>query len=155
MAEHGPIPKRSEERRRQNKPETPLDKVPVSGPVKIPPANPRWHAEAKLIYESLQTSGQAQFCESTDWAKLHLTCEAISRSCKPQVIGISKVTGQVLRAYVPLKGAELAAYNQILASLGYAEGDRRRMGIEIKRNPLQSVPAGVSVMDEYRDALGG
>ena len=153
MAEHGPIPKRSEERRRENKPETPIDSVPVSGSVQIPPADPKWHPTARLIYDSLPSSGQAKFYEPSDWSTAYLLAESLSRDLKPQSIGITD-EGKVIRAYVPLKGASLAAYLKGFAALGVTEGDRRRMGIEIKRNPLKSVPSAAAVMDDYRD-LGG
>ena len=154
MAAHGPIPKRTEERRRRNKPEVPVESVPITGPVQIPPADPKWHPTARLIYESLPTSGQAKFYEPSDWSTAYLLAESLSRDLKPQSIGITD-EGKVIHAYVPLKGASLAAYLKGFAALGVTEGDRRRMGIEIDRKPLKSVPAGVTVMDEYRDAFSG
>lgn len=154
MGVHGPIPKRSEERRRVNKPETPQDRVETTGPVAIPPANPRWHPVAKRIYESLEHSGQAKFYEPSDWAAAYLLAEALSRDLKPQALGVSIITGRVVRATVPLKGASFAAYLKAFAALGVTEGDRRRIGIEIDRKPAAKL-APVSVMDEYRAALGG
>ena len=150
----GPIPKRTEERRRQNKPETPLDTVDAVGPVEIPPANPRWHAVAKRIYESLRSSGQSKFYEASDWAAAYLLAESLSRDLKPQAIGISLITGRIVRATQPLKGASLAAYLKGFAALGVTEGDRRRMDIEIDRKPAPKL-ASVSVMDEYRAVFDG
>ena len=155
MAEHGPIPKRSEERRRRNKPDTPQDTVPVSGPVTIPLADSKWHPIAKRIYESLESSGQSVFYEPSDWAAAYLLAESLSRDLKPQMVAFDEVKGKVIRAYVPVKGASLAAYLKAFAALGVTEGDRRRMGIEIDRKPPEPMLASVSVMDEYRDALGG
>ena len=154
MAVHGPIPKRSEELRRRNKPETPIDKVDAVGSVQIPPADPKWHPTARLIYDSLPSSGQAKFYEPSDWSTAYLLAESLSRDLKPQSIGITD-EGKVIRAYVPLKGASLAAYLKGFAALGVTEGDRRRMGIEIDRKPQKPELAAVTVMDEYRDALGG
>jgi len=154
MGARGPVPKRSEERRRMNEPEIPIDKVAAVGPVAIPPANPRWHKIATQIYESLEVSGQATFYEPSDWAAAYLLAEALSRDLKPQAIGVSIITGRVVRATVPLKGGSLAAYLKAFAALGVTEGDRRRIGIEIDRKPAPKL-APVSVMDEYRTALGG
>jgi hypothetical protein len=154
MGAHGPIPKRSEERRRANKPETPIDAVDVAGPVEIPPANPKWHPTAKRIYESLRTSGQAKFYEPSDWSAAYLLAESLSRDLKPQVVAFDKVTSKVIRACVPLKGPSLAAYLKGFAALGVTEGDRRRMGIEIDRKPSAPKLAGVTVMDDYR-GIGG
>ena len=154
MAEHGPIPKRSEERRRENKPSTPLDKVDAVGPVAIPKANPKWHPVAKRIYESLKSSGQWQFYEASDWAAAYLLAESLSRDLKVKVVGEDILSGKKFRDYEPLKGASLAAYLKGFAALGVTEGDRRRMGIEIDRKPQKPELAAVTVMDEYRDALG-
>ena len=166
MAEHGPIPKRSEERRRQNKPETPIDKVDAVGPVAIPKANAKWHPVAKSIYESLQPSGQAKFYEPSDWSTAYLLAESLSRDLNPQFVGLSEKTSvtkdgtrnvetKPVMQRLPLKGASLAAYLKGFAALGVTEGDRRRMGIEIDRKPQKPKLAEVTVMDEYRDALGG
>jgi len=155
MAEHGPIPKRSEERRRENKPSTPLDKVDAVGPVAIPKANPKWHPVAKRIYGSLRSSGQSKFYEASDWAAAYLLAESLSRDLKPQVVGEDVLTGKAFRADKPLKGASLAAYLKGFAALGVTEGDRRRMGIEIDRKPKKPELASVAVMDEYRAAFDG
>ena len=154
MGSRGPVPKRDAERRRQNKPETPTDTVNVVGFVAIPPANSRWHPVARHIYESLQSSGQSKFYEASDWAAAYLLAESLSRDLKPQVVGEDALTGKMFRACVPLKGASLAAYLKGFAALGVTEGDRRRMGIEIDRKAKKPALAAVSVMDEYRDALG-
>ena len=155
MDDHGPIPKRSEERRRRNKPNTPQDTIPASGSVTIPPADSKWHPVARRIYESLKSSGQSQFYEPSDWAAAYLLAESLSRDLKPQSIGVHPETGKVIRACVPLKGASLAAYLKAFAALGVTEGDRRRMGVKIDRKPPEPESASVSVMDDYRDALGG
>jgi len=155
MGERGPVPKRSEERRRHDEPETPIDKVDAVGPVDIPTANARWNPVAKRIYESLESSGQAKFYEASDWAAAYLLAESLSRDLKLQVVGVDPVSGKVRKAYLPLKGASLAAYLKGFAALGVTEGDRRRMGIEINREPQKPDLASVSVMDEYRDAFEG
>lgn len=155
MAEHGPIPKRSEERRRENKPSTPLDKVDAVGPVAIPKAPTTWHPVAKRIYESLKSSGQSKFYEASDWAAAYLLAESMSRDLKPQMVAFDQEKSEVIRACVPLKGASLAAYLKGFAALGVTEGDRRRMGIEIDRKARKPALTAVTVMDEYRDALGG
>ena len=166
MAAHGPVPKRTEERRRRNKPEIPVAQVEVVGPVAIPKANPKWHPVAKSIFESLQSSGQSKFYEASDWSTAYLLAESLSRDLNPQFVGLAEKktvtkdgaltteTKPVMQR-LPLKGASLAAYLKGFAALGVTEGDRRRMGIEIDRKPQKPALAEVTVMDEYRDALGG
>lgn len=159
MGVHGPVPKRTAERRRQNKPATPLDSIQVIGSVRIPPANPKWHAIAKRLYLSLRTSGQAKFYEESDWSVAYLLAESLSRDLKPKVVAVTGAmnpdTAKIIRAYVPISGASLSSYLKAFAVLGVTEGDRRRIGIEIERAPAKPELASVSVMDEYRDALGG
>ena len=154
MAAHGPVPKRKEELRRRNKPETPIDKVDAVGPVTIPSADSKWHPIARRIYESLKPSGQSKFYEPSDWAAAYLLAESMSRDLKPQMVAFDEVKGKVIRACVPLKGASLAAYLKAFAALGVTEGDRRRMGVEIDRKPPEPELASVSVMDNYRAAYG-
>lgn len=134
----GPIPKRTEERRRRNKPETPLKTVTVEGAVKIPKADPTWHPRARRLYESFEHSGMVKFWEPSDWHTAKLLMHLLSvelRKTKPS----PAMVGVVMAG---------------LTKLGATEGDRRRMGIEIERNTKPAL-APVSVMDEYRDALGG
>lgn len=149
----GPIPKRTEERRRRNK-DNPVDTIAASGPVTIPRACAKWHAIAKRIYNSLAPSGQSKFYEASDWATAYLLAESLSRDLKPQAVGYDELTHKTIRAYIPLKGASLSAYLKAFAVLGMTEGDRRRMGIEITRTPAKAL-AAVSVMDEYKASLGG
>jgi hypothetical protein len=154
MGSHGPIPKRAAERRRENKPAVPIDTLDVTGPVKIPPACRNWHPIARRLYNSLKVSGQSKFFEPSDWSAAYLLAESLSRDLKPKVVGTIKLTGEIVRAYMPLNGSALTAYLKGFAVLGVCEGDRRRMSIEIERKQEKPELAAVSVMDEYREALG-
>lgn len=155
MGSRGPAPKRDAERRRRNKPSTPIDTIDLAAPVSIPEADPKWHKIAKAWYESLRDSGQSQFYEPSDWTIACLIAESISRDLKPQAIGLHPETGKVVRARIPLKGAALSSYLKAMSALLVTEGDRRRAGIEITRAAPKAELAAVSVMDEYRDAIGG
>lgn len=139
MGSHGPVPKRKEERRRQNKPETPVTTVKTTGKVKAPSADPEWHPLAGDLYRSFKKSGQTRFWEPSDWQTARVQCHLLSvelRKTKPSPAMI----GNIFSA---------------LARLGVTEGDRRRMGIEIERDQAKPKLAEVSVMDEYRHGLGG
>lgn len=159
--ERGPLPKRTEERRRRNKPDRPVDRVAVGGdiddlfgdeiadpavenriaaplaggPVPIPEANPEWHEVAVRIYESLPVSGQSIFFEPSDWASAYLICESISRDLSPQKVNVAShgEPPEYEEIVQPMKGANLAAYLKGLSGLGMTEGDRRRMSIELTR----------------------
>jgi len=146
--------KRDCERRRRNKPQVPTDTVVVRGVVQIPPANPKWHLVAKIVWQSLPDSGQAQYYEASDWAVAYMLVENLSRELRPQVVGIHPETGKAVRAQIPIRGASLSSYIKGFAALLMSEGDRRRVRMEIERD--QSVDlTDVSAMDDYRSALGG
>jgi hypothetical protein len=134
----GPVPKRDEARRRRNKPEKSTDTVEAQGRVKAPPANAHWHALAKRFYAGLKTSAQAKFYEPSDWQVAHVTMELLSNE---------------LRATKP-SASMVAVIFQQLNGLGATEGDRRRMRIEIEREPPaeEDIPDAADI-DEARRRL--
>jgi hypothetical protein len=135
MGSRGPVPKRSDQRRRQNKKPKPATAPSAVEKVIRPPVNAKWHPAAKRWYTSLAKSGQAAFYEPSDWAIAYLVAESISRDLKPQVVGIHPETGKAVMATIPMKGASLAAYSKVMTNLLVTEGDRRRAGIELQRPP--------------------
>jgi len=138
MGSPGPIPKRSEERRRRNK-ENPVETVPATGKVKPTACPPGIHAEARGWYQSLADSGQSKFYEPSDWRQARV---------------LAIILDNMLEA--PRVSAQLfAAWCSAASELGTTEGARRRVHIEIDRKPKKPALTAVSVMDEYRDALGG
>lgn len=181
----GPIPKRTEERRRRNKPDRPVDRVAVEGevddlfgdgepdpavevrhqitevlePAVKPPASEEWHELVIELYDSLSQSGQKIFYEPSDWAVARILCESLSRDLLPQWINTgTPEEPQMEKQTLPLKGANLSAYLKGFAVLGMTEGDRRRMSIELSRKtPLggQSLPDGVVDINAARAGLLG
>lgn len=137
MASRGPAPKRSSERRRRNSPAT--QTVEAQGPrVAMPPASRGWHQIARKWYVSLADSGQSQFYEPSDWERARYIAELVSRSLRSPKVSAGLVS-------TIMSG---------MAELLDTEGSRRRVGMEIVRGGKPKL-AAVSVMDEYRDALGG
>ena len=140
----GPVPKRSSERRRRNKPEgVEVTSVPVPEPelVECPPADESWHQIARDWYDSLAKSGQVVFYEPSDWATAKYVAEAMSRGLQG-----SRFSAQLF-----------AAVSSAMTELLTTEGARRRARLEIERGkPGESEkPAGVTALDDYRTALGG
>lgn len=149
----GPIPKRSEERRRRNKDATPTIKVDLSDAlsqqveIPAPPVvthdkdgNPldepehEWHPIAEEWYLSLTKSGQALFYEPSDWATAYLLAESLSRDLNPQPMAVGQGEDARLEwVVIPLKGASLTAYLKGMSSLMTTEGERRRLRIELDR----------------------
>lgn len=181
----GPIPKRSEERRRRNKPDRPVDRVAIGSDIDdlfgdgapdpelenriqgedLPPAEKpdadydNWHPLAIELYESLSESGQKIFYEASDWAIARVLCESLSRDLQPQWINTgTPEEPKMEKQILPLKGANLSAYLKGFAALGMTEGDRRRMSIELSRKAKLEVgdlPAGVVSIDRGREDMFG
>lgn len=152
----GPPPKRSDQRRRQNKPTAPINTALGAPKVPIPPADTKWHPVAKRWYQSLRKSGQAAFYEPSDWATAYVIAESMSRELKPQplVVGSGKEAHMEMVA-MPPKGASLAAWLKAMSSLMATEGDRRRLHLELQRpaEPGEGEVAGVTELATYRRQL--
>lgn len=145
MGIHGPIPKRSEERRRRNKDDGPeLVKLPADVPIELPDLpdpDDMWHPIATQWYLSLRESGQAAFYQPSDWAMARYAAELMSRG---------------LNSDQPPNGQYVAALNSVMGSLLTTEGDRRRARIELERKPATAqAPAGVTAIADYRASIGG
>jgi hypothetical protein len=133
------------------------NRIQADGFAKVvaPPVNESWNPIAKMIYESLPESGQSIFFEPSDWAAAYLLCESISRDLEEQVVGTTE-SGQVIKDYIPMKGASLAAYLKGLGELGMTEGARRRLSIELTRadnRPAAELPDGVVDINSAREGL--
>lgn len=145
MGTRGPIPERSEARRRRNKSDGPdLVQAESGPPVEVPPlADPDalWHPIAADWYLSLRESGQSAFYEPSDWAMARYAAHVMS---------------QVLLSERGPNGQLVAALNSVMSSLLTTEGDRRRARMELERKkPAGPKLASVSPLDSYRDIAGG
>lgn len=142
MGTRGPVPKRSDQRRRQNKPAMPVVRAPSAARsrVRAPRADPDWHPIAKRLYNSLKLSGQSQFFEASDWATAVLAAEATSRL----------LTSDKLSAML------MAAIDGMWQRLLMTEADRRRLGVELEKPKEDTAAAAaVSDLDAYRSRLSG
>lgn len=139
MGAPGPVPKRSSERRRQNK-ESKVETVPaIVETVAIPPADQRWHPVALGLYESLKESGQSRFYEPSDWWLAQYICDAMSRNLKQR-----QKFSAVLFASV------MSGLNDLLVD----EASRRRVRMEIERGGQpEGAQAGVTAIADYRKRL--
>ncbi len=155
MGTRGPVPKRSDQRRRTNAPAVPVTAATGNGSV-APDADPSWHPVALAWFGSLARSGQASFYEPSDWAVAVLIAESMSRDLLPQVVGVTD-SGEVVKSDIPLKGASLSAYLRAMSVLLVTEGDRRRLSVELSRAGVadpDAERAGGTVTD-IRSRLGG
>lgn len=145
MGSRGPIPERSEARRRRNKEDGPGLVQAPSGPPPdlpdLPDADLLWHPIAADWYLSLRESGQAAFYQPSDWAVARYAADLMSK---------------VLMSERGPNGQLVAALNSVMASLLTTEGDRRRARMELERKPAaKQVPASVTAIADYRSSIGG
>ena len=137
MGTRGPVPKREDQRRRTNKPATPVSKADGAIKVVVPAACEDWHPVAAQWYASLTESGQQKFYEPSDWSTAYLIAESISRDLNPQFVGFVQIAHdetQAEYAKIPLKGASLSAYLKAMGDLLTTEGARRRASLELQRS---------------------
>jgi hypothetical protein len=114
----GPVPKRSDERIRRNKPDVPIEKVLVSGHVGIPDLgldDP--HEITTGLYSALIASAQSKYFEDSDWAYARFTLHFVDKLVKSP-----RPSGQML-----------ATVHSMMSDLLVSEGARRRFRIEIER----------------------
>lgn len=152
MGERGPIPKRSDERERRNKPENSGGVAITKGQgyfdFDIPEPAEHWLDQTVDMYEAFYDSGESYWFQLTDWHTLWMLCEQIDRELRPQFVGMGNVWNETagemetkpIKMKVPMKGASLAALLKGLGSLGATEGDRRRMQMELQREETGLTP---------------
>lgn len=170
----GPIPKRSEDRIRRNKPAAAEGITHgVARKATKPAADKNWHPIAKRLYTSLGKSGQSDFYQSSDWALAHSICDDLSRYKKAE----DAAEAAAARAdewyslspeerkerglpdkppHVPKGGSamKLGSIYEALSRLMVTEGDRRRLRLELQPESEPEIPAEVAVMADYRKGLG-
>lgn len=139
MATTGPPPKRSDQRRRRNKADGPsVEHAHGASVVVTPEPSASWHPTAALWFSSLGESGQSHFYEPSDWALAYLVADLITAEF---------ATGE------PPKAASVAAWLKAMGSLMVAEGDRRRVRLELDRPTATEDDVEVSELDAYRARL--
>ena len=135
----GPIPKRSDQRRRRNKDVIPIDSAKGVA-VKPPTADAKWHPYAKAWFNSLKKSGQAKFLQASDWQEARIVALLISE--------------ELGRASGP-RAMMMATIFSRADNLLTTEGARRRLRLELSTGEDEpAVDLSVSVMEHYRAALG-
>ena len=115
-------------------------------PVKIPNADRTWHPIAKRLFNSLKTSGQADFYQDSDWAFAYSLCDDLSHYKKPLVARDGT-------EYHKRSGQMLQAIYSSLERLLVTEGDRRRVRIELHEPEPDTQPASVLAIADYQREL--
>jgi len=104
--------------------------------VTIPDPDPNWHSIAKGLYESVTRSGQSDFYQDSDWWLLYSLCEDLSLYKYNE----HRRSGQMLQTL-------MSAFERLLI----AEGDRRRVRIELTEAPTEKPQLAVVAKLQYAD----
>jgi hypothetical protein len=137
----GPVPKRTDQRRRTNKdPAGPVTKGAAAPRVTVPAASSEWNSIARRWYASLKLSGESQWYEPSDWMHAWVSAEMLSR-----MLEADKLSAMLY-----------ASWSSDTARLLVTEGDRRRLRMELEREKAADpdADAGVAQMDAWRARLG-
>lgn len=155
--ERGPVPKRSDQRRRRNQPEAGEPAVaPGAAEVEQPDPDESWHPVALAWYRSLGESGQSHFYQPSDWHTAYLLAESMSRELKPQPLVVGEGEDQrVEMVTLPPKAGSLTAWLKGMSVLLVSEGDRRRAGVELQVGHAVNDDPEVPNIDDFRDRLSG
>ncbi|WP_432078684.1 hypothetical protein [Streptomyces sp. YPW6] len=141
MGNRGPVPNREDDlarpRSRKGTDQQSVTKGEMK-PVKVPNADREWHPIARRLWDSLKSSGQADFYQNSDWAFAYSLCEDLSHYKKS-----GKRSGQMLQTIY-------SAFERLLV----AEGDRRRVRIELSEPEDEQDSAAVVAIADYKKALG-
>lgn len=125
----GPVPKHSDERLRRNSDVIPTEKVEAYGDVVMPALDLPFEPHPMVVdwYESLRLSAQSKFYEPSDWEYARLSAFIMNN-----ILNAARPSPEMFKA---LQSA--------MSNLLVTEGDRRRLRIEIARQP-QKVQADES-----------
>ena len=136
MGARGPVPKRSDQRVRRNKPETPVDTVEAIGVVPVPELgfdDP--HPLTVDLYTSLAQSAQSRYYEPSDYNVARAVLHFMDKQFKAD-----RPSGQMVTAL----------FSQ-LTDLLVTEGARRRVRLEVER--AQAGGDLIDVADLFRARL--
>ncbi|MBL3742838.1 hypothetical protein IQ261_01120 [Mycobacteroides abscessus subsp. massiliense] len=152
MGTRGPIPKREDQRVRRNEQEIPTEKVVALGKVPVPDLgleNP--HPFVVEFYESIRQSAQSNYYEPSDWQFARLTMYALNEE-----LNAVYQSGDNKGKKKPLGVMKLQVLNQMMSTLLLTEGDRRRVRMEIERNPGPTAEGGkvLTMADHFKQVLG-
>ena len=146
----GPVPNRESDlarpRERKGKDIVSVTKGEAR-PVSIPRVDPAWHPIAKMLWESLKKSGQADFYQQSDWAFAYSLCEDLSMYKSPLV-------NRDGEEYHKRSGQMLQTIYSAMERLLVTEGDRRRVRIELSQPDDGEEIASVTAIGDAKAALG-
>lgn len=146
----GPVPERSDRRRRRNKQDVATDTAPAGTPSAVfvagivngdgPKADDTWHPLAREWFDALASSGQSRFYEASDWAEARV-CAALM----DKLFSADKPSAQLAQTV-------LAWTTNLMTT----EGARRRLRLELARGEQGDADdeASAEALASYATRLG-
>lgn len=135
MAQYGPVPKRSEERIRRNKPDVEITKVEAEGEVVQPELGfPDPHPIIQDFWVSMSESGQSKYYEPSDWQFARFVLHFAD-----QLLKSSRPSAQLFQGV-----------NSALGDLLVSEGARRRVRMEVERQKASADVVDLASIFEER-----
>lgn len=109
--------------------------------------DPEWSEFTTNVWNSASASGMAGFYQDTDYAELWFICQELDRYVKPRV---NTKTGELYHKQSP---EMVKALLTGLSNLGFTEGDRRRIRVELDAPEEPTQSASVVALHLYQGAL--
>ncbi len=102
------------------------------------------------FYESIRQSAQSNYYEPSDWQFARLTMYALNEE-----LNAVYQSGDNKGKKKPLGVMKLQVLNQMMSTLLITEGDRRRVRMEIERNPGPTAEGGkvLTMADHFKQEL--
>lgn len=140
MGSRGPVPQTDESlaRKRSRKGSDQPDlTIGERRETTMPDVDEDWHPIAKELFEAAGRSGQADFYQDSDWWLLYSICDDLSLYKKS-----SRRSAQFAQTLY-------SAMERLLI----AEGDRRRVRVELHEPEKPKTGFAVVAMDQYRERM--
>ena len=109
--------------------------------------DPNWSDFTKQVWASASASGMSDFYQDTDYAELWFICQELDRYSQPKVYA---KTGELYYKHSP---EMVKALLTGLSNLGFTEGDRRRIRVELDAPEPEKSSAAVVALSLYQGAL--
>lgn len=139
MGTRGPAPKRESQRRRENKPERPIEHIDGAAPA--PPLDLDVHPLAEAMYDALCSSMEAGYLTAASWQRARISAYVLSEQLNRHEVSSVMYT----------------ALQQDWKALLIDPAEQRRLGIEVNRAPEvdEDEVSAVAALDEYRASRTG
>lgn len=109
--------------------------------------DPEWSEFTQNAWKSASASGMADFYQDTDYAELYFICQELDRYGQPRV---NTKTGELYYRQSP---EMVKALLTGLSNLGFTEGDRRRIKVELDAPEPEAKSASVTALHLYEGGL--